>query len=98
MRRDEVLRILSEHRTELNNAGVRTLACFGSVARDEAHADSDVDLLVEFAGRPSFARYMDLKFLLEDLLGRQVDLVTPKAIRPRMRAGIEREMIRVPGL
>jgi len=40
---------------------------------------------------------MDLKSLLEDLLGRRVDLVTPKAIKPKMRAGIEREMIRVPG-
>jgi hypothetical protein len=98
MRRDEVLHILSEHRTELNHAGVQTLACFGSVARDEARLDSDIDLLVEFSSRSSFARYMDLKFLLEDLLGRRVDLVTPKAIRPQMRGGIEREMIRVPGL
>jgi hypothetical protein len=68
------------------------------VARDEARPDSDIDLLVEFSSHPSFARYMDLKFLLEDLLGRRVDLVTPKAIRPQMRGGIEREMIRVPGL
>jgi len=98
MRRDEILRILAEHPIELNHAGVRTLACFGSVARDEARPDSDIDLLVEFAGRPSFARYMELKFLLENLLGRRVDLVTPKAIRPQMRAGIEREMIHVPGL
>ena len=97
MRRDELLHILAEHRSELNRAGVRTLACFGSVARDEARPDSDIDLLVDFAGRPSFACYMDLKFLLEDLLGRRVDLVTPKAIRPQMRAGIERGMIRVPG-
>jgi predicted nucleotidyltransferase len=98
MRREDVLGILTEHRTELNHAGVRTLACFGSIARDEARPDSDIDLLVEFVGRPSFARYMDLKSLLEDLLGRRVDLVTPKAIKPKMRAGIEREMIRVPGL
>jgi predicted nucleotidyltransferase len=98
MRRDEVLHRLSEHRAELNQAGVRTLACFGSVARDEARPDSDIDLLVEFVEYPSFARYMELKFLLEGLLGRRVDLVTPKAIRPQMRGGIEREMIRVPGL
>ena len=36
MRRDEVLHLLAEHRAELNHAGVRTLACFGSVVRDEA--------------------------------------------------------------
>lgn len=98
MRRDEVLHLLAEHRAELNHAGVRTLACFGSVARDEARPDSDIDLLVEFAERPSFARYMDLKFFLEDLLGRRVDLVTHKAIRPQMRARIEGEVVHVPGL
>ncbi len=98
MGRDEVLHILAEHRTELQRAGVQTLACFGSVARDEARPDSDIDLLVEFGERPSFTHYMDLKFLLEGLLGRRVDLVTPKAIKPQMRVRIEREIIRVPGL
>lgn len=98
MGRDEVLHILSAHRSELSHAGVRTLACFGSVARDEARPDSDIDMLVEFTRQPNFTSYMNLKFLLEDLLGRRVDLVTPKAIRPQMRAGIEKEMIRVPGL
>lgn len=98
MRRDDVLCLLSEHRRELEHAGVRSLACFGSVARDEARADSDVDILVEFTDRPSFLRYMDLKFYLEELLGRQVDLVTRKALRPQLRARVEREAIHVPGL
>ena len=48
MRRDEVLRILREHRHELAQFRVTSLALFGSVARDEARADSDVELLVEF--------------------------------------------------
>jgi predicted nucleotidyltransferase len=45
------------------------LALFGSVARDEATAESDVDLLVEFEGGATFDRYMDLKFFLEECLG-----------------------------
>ena len=46
MRRDEVFRILSEHWAELEQAGVRSLACFGSVARDEAGEDSNIDILM----------------------------------------------------
>jgi uncharacterized protein len=50
MKRDEVLAILATHREPLQKLGVRSLSLFGSVARDEAGADSDVDLLVEFNG------------------------------------------------
>lgn len=98
MSRDEILRLLSQHRSELKHAGVRRLACFGSVARGEARADSDIDFIVEFTGTPDFARYMDLKFYLEDLLGKRVDLVTHKALRPQLRAHVEREAVHVPGL
>ena len=68
---------------------------FGSVARDEARGDSDVDLLVEFAQQPTFRGYMDLKFFLEDLLGHPVDLVTRSGLRPRVLPDVEREAIRV---
>ena len=74
---------------------MKSLAVFGSVARGEAGPDSDVDILVEFEGRATFDRYMGLKFFLEDLLGRRVDLVTRKALKPRMRPYVEREAIYV---
>ncbi|TRU83627.1 MAG: hypothetical protein EWV54_19670, partial [Microcystis novacekii Mn_MB_F_20050700_S1D] len=48
MKRDEVLAILAAHREQLQTLGVKSLSLFGSVARDEAHSDSDVDFLVEF--------------------------------------------------
>ncbi|MBC8449849.1 MAG: nucleotidyltransferase family protein [Chloroflexi bacterium] len=97
MRRDEVLRLLSEHRAELEQAGVLSLACFGSVARDEAGEDSDIDFLVEFTEPPGFLQFMNLKFFLEDLLGCRVDLVTHKALKPRLRPVVEREVVNVPG-
>jgi predicted nucleotidyltransferase len=75
--------------------GVARLAVFGSVARGEAEAESDVDLLVEFAGTPSFDGFMDLKYFLEELLARKVDLVTSKSLRPRLRPTIERELVDV---
>ena len=52
-------------------------------------------MLVEFAGPATFAAYMDLKFYLEDLLGRPVDLVTDKGLRPELRPYVEKELVLV---
>jgi predicted nucleotidyltransferase len=74
---------------------VKTLAIFGSIARDEAVDNSDVDVLVVFDRKASFDLFMDLKFYLEELLGAKVDLVTDKALRPQIRLAIEQELINV---
>jgi predicted nucleotidyltransferase len=83
---------------DISKMGVKSMAIFGSVARDEARPDSDVDILVEFQGPATFNGYMDLKFFLEDLLGRPVDLVTRKSIRPQLKTRIESEAQYVQGL
>ncbi|MBB3139365.1 nucleotidyltransferase family protein [Halomonas organivorans] len=75
--------------------GVRSLALFGSMSRDEARDDSDIDILVSFDGPATSARYFGVQFYLEDLLGHPVDLVTDKALRPELRPYIEREALRV---
>jgi uncharacterized protein len=85
MTRRAVISRIRRHRAQLEKLGVKSLSIFGSVARGEERPDSDVDILVEFKGRATFDRYMDTKFYLEELLGRKVDLVTPKAIKPRMK-------------
>ena len=72
----DVLETLRGTRSGLSADGVRSLLLFGSAARGEAGPDSDVDLLVEFEGAPSFDRYMGLRIFLEDQLGRPVDLIT----------------------
>ena len=96
MLRDDVCRILRQSQEELRTTyGVRSLRVFGSVARNEAAAGSDVDLLVDFAQSPGFDGYMDLKFRLEELLGCRVDLVMRKALKPYAVPTIEREGIRV---
>jgi predicted nucleotidyltransferase len=96
MTHDDLTRALQglqrRFRDEFN---VAALYVFGSVARGEAVAGSDVDLLVEFEGPPTFARFMDLKFLLEDTLGVRVDLVTRAALRDGIRPRIESEARRV---
>ncbi len=76
--------------------GVASLGLFGSVAKDTEGPDSDVDLLVEFIGEPTFARYMGLKEDLEALLARRVDLVTTTGLKPRIRERVLAELIHVP--
>lgn len=81
--RDTTIARLRAAEPQIRGLGVRRLALFGSVARDEARPDSDVDLLVEFApAQKSFDRFLALSELLEDLLGRPVELVTPEALSP----------------
>ena len=95
MGREEILKALSARRRDMERFGVKSLALFGSAARDEAGPDSDVDVLVEFAGPGTFDAYMGLKEFLEDLLGLEVGLVTRKALRPRLRPRVESEAVYV---
>lgn len=86
MDRATVLRQLTASKAELGaRYGVTRLALFGSVARNEAQQDSDVDVLVSFDGPATSARYFGVQFYLEDLLRRPVDLVTDKALRADLR-------------
>ena len=71
-----------------------SLDLFGSFARDEGGESSDVDMLVEF-DQVSFDHYMDLKFFLEDLLGKPVDLVIRRSLKPALRESVLREARRV---
>ena len=95
MDREQILLLLKQHRTEIREMGIRSLSLFGSVAREEAGPDSDVDLLVEFSPPYTFDRYIKAKFFLEDLLGHQVDLVMHEALKPRARSSVEKDSIRV---
>ena len=73
---------------------VKRLGLFGSVARDDAGPDSDIDILVEFS-QPVGMEIVDLAIELEDLLQAKVDLVSKKAIQPRMLPYIEKDVIYV---
>lgn len=97
MRRDDVLAILQAHRSVfVERFDVDRLTLFGSVARDEAAPGSDLDLLVEFTGEKSRSKaYFGLMFYLEDLLEREIDLVTEPALRREFRPYVESEAIRV---
>ena len=74
---------------------VKTLGVFGSYVRGEATKNSDLDVLVEFDGELTFRNYMDLKFFLEDLFKRKVDLVIKEDIKPKIREQILGETVYV---
>jgi len=80
---EEIIRVLQEHKGELaQRYGVQELAIFGSYARGEQTLVSDVDILVTL-GKPLVLRFFELWDYLENLLGLQVDLLTPNAVRQK---------------
>ena len=93
MTRDDILRILRDHRDDLTRLGVKSLALFGSAARDEATRRSDVDLLVEFSRPVGLFEFIDVKDYLERLLGCRVDLVTRDALKPQLQQTILQEAV-----
>jgi uncharacterized protein len=90
---EEILATLREQRSLLSQRyPIHRLALFGSWARGEAREDSDVDVLVEVD--PSIGlRFVDLGDDLERALGRRVDLVSRRAIKPSLWERIEPELI-----
>jgi hypothetical protein len=97
MKRDDTLKILAEHRDELHRQfGIISLALFGSVARDEAGPESDVDLLVEFDRPITLFGLVAVQQYLEKILGvARVDVVMPDSIFPAIKDSILGEAIHV---
>ena len=92
--RDDVVTTIKANRRALKRYSVRSLALFGSAARNKMRKSSDIDVLVQF-DKTTWANYIGLKFYLEDLLGREVDLVTPKALKPATKPSIEKDLLYV---
>jgi predicted nucleotidyltransferase len=93
MDKNDILRAIREKQPELAaRFTVRRIGVFGSFARENTSPESDVDILVEMA-EPTFDHYMDLKFYLEELLNRSVDLVMADTVKPRLRPIIGKEVV-----
>jgi predicted nucleotidyltransferase len=95
---ERILEQLNNKAVELQqNFTVSSIGVFGSLARNEADSESDVDILVDFI-EPTFDHYMDLKFYLEKLFGKPVDLVVADNVKPRLKPVIAKEVIYAKGL
>src|ERR1700748_3048584 len=97
MRRDDVIARLKKTEPALRAFGVGALYLFGSHARDEARADSDVDVFIDPAPDRAFgfAPFMDTYEALQDAVGDKLDYGTRKGLHPLLRANIEREAVRI---
>lgn len=89
----EILEKIQENKEQIRKFGVRKIGLFGSYIRDEQKEKSDIDILVEFEKeKVTFDNYMHLRFLLEDLFGRQVDLVILDDLKSQLKPYILKEV------
>lgn len=92
----EIKKILEKNNNYLRQTfHVREIGIFGSFVKGEEKTDndSDIDILIAFnKGYKDFFNYMRLKYYLEDILGREVDLVIKEAVKPRLKERIFREV------
>ncbi len=95
MSREEIFQAIKSHSNELEQQGVKSLAIFGSVARGDFDDRSDLDILVEFNRPVGLFDFIHVKLYLEKLTNRNVDLVTPDALKPGLKERILQEVIYV---
>jgi len=96
MRRNDAIQILQEEAQALTDCyPISALFLFGSVARDEAREDSDINILVEFSHPIGLFQLISLKGDLEALLGRRVDIGTRRSLKPQVKGRVLEEAIRI---
>jgi len=96
MKRADAIDLLRQHEAELKRLGVEHLYMFGSTARNDTRADSDVDLFFDHArGQLGIYELMDVKALACTILGRSADIMTRASLHPALRRRIEESAIRV---
>lgn len=95
MDKQRISALIGSHRECFNDFAVKSLFLFGSVARNQATTNSDVDMLVEFFQPAGLFTLLKLQHFLEELLECSVDLGTLKSLRPHLRDSVLQEAIRV---
>lgn len=92
MTKKKIIKIIQDNLREIKAYDIKEVGLFGSYAKYQQHQKSDIDILIEFKkNKESFDNYMDLKFFLEKLLNRKVDLTIKNALKPRIKSIILKE-------
>jgi predicted nucleotidyltransferase len=97
MNRTQTIAKLKSYADPIKALGATSLFLFGSTARNENNSDSDLDLFVDYdsTGKFNALDLVDIKFLLEDRLGIEVDITTRDSLHPMLRDDIEKSAVRV---
>jgi predicted nucleotidyltransferase len=89
MSRQEIFNKIKKEQKALNDLGVKRIGLFGSHVRNEATSGSDIDFLVDFIdGKKSYDNFIELCFLLEDLFGSNIDVLTIESLSPHLKKNI----------
>ena len=91
--RSDVMQTLSMHHHDLKRLGVKSLRLFGSVARNEARPDSDINFLIEFVSEPSFFELFEVQYFLEDLFHCKIDLGMEESLKEHLREPVLKDVI-----
>lgn len=90
---NKILTVIQDNDEVIRNFGIKKIGLFGSFAKATAKRDSDIDILIEFIpGSKTFDNYMDLKFFLENKLGKRIDLVIKNVLKSRIKPQIMKEV------
>ena len=94
MNKKEIFTVIKNHKDKIKEFGIIKIGLFGSCARDEQNAQSDIDLLAIFhKGKKTYKNFIHLCFYLDSLFGQKVDLLTPEGISPYIKPYIDKEVI-----
>ena len=96
MKREEIIAQLRRHEADLKRLGVEHLYLFGSIARGDATADSDIDLFFDYEkGKLGLFELMDVKAFASSILGHTTDIMTRDSLHKTLRRTIEATALRV---
>jgi hypothetical protein len=94
--KEDLIKQIMGQREKLSHLGVKNIGLFGSFVRSEQTSSSDIDILVEFVPeKHTFDNFMEVSFLLEETLGRKVEVITPEGLSPYIGPHILKEIERV---
>jgi len=93
---DVIKKIISEHRKELESKyNVKEIGIFGSYVRAQNSKNSDLDVLVEFSKPIGMFKFLELEEYIQNITGIKIDLVSKKALKPRIGQNILKELIKI---
>jgi len=92
--KNKIITAIQKSNYKIKSYGIKSLGIFGSFTKPKQAQKSDIDILVEFEkGKKTFDNYMELKFFLEKIFNKKVDLVIKESLKPKIKSEILKEVV-----